>query len=154
MVDAAVLLLKLLIVQQIETSETSTTLHFQTGTSGVLSADNKHYGYYLTLAQRSQSRQHPVGVAIDESGDILEISRADSDLVAKLAPGEEGRIDIFFQGHDGKFHLAKNHPEFDHLSEMLKRSLNEEKRVWFAARKPHLAVTDLMWFEETDAPMK
>jgi hypothetical protein len=141
-------LLRLLVAKRVQESTVGATIMFQTGQEGRLFRNHKDYQSYLTLAQRSVERQHPVGVRIDSAGEIGEISRADYDFVAFLAEESKETVKVGFQGHDGIAYLERQHPHFDIIKKDLNRSLKEKKRIWFVWRLPRLTLEDVMIVEE------
>jgi hypothetical protein len=141
-------LLRLLFVKSVQESTADAIIIFQTGQKGRLSRSHKDYQYSLKLAQESLESQHPVGVRVDNAGEIGEIARSDNDFVHFLADESEDRVKVVFQGHDGIAHLERQHPRFETIERDLHRSLKEKKRIWFVWRLPRLTLEDVMIVEE------
>ncbi len=140
-------LLRLAVAKSVQETRTGLTILFQTGETMRLSRNHKDYQSHLRLAQRSLERQHPIGVRINNAGEIAEIVRADNDFVAFLTEENENTLKVGFQGHDGIARLARQHPHFDKIERDLNRSLKEEKRIWFVWGQPKLMLEDVMIVE-------
>lgn len=139
--------LRLLFVKSVQESGTDAIIIFQTGQKGKLSRNQKDYQYLLKLARESLGRQRPVGVGVDNAGEIGEIARSDNDFVRSLADESADKVKVFFQGHDGIAHLERQHPRFETIERELRRSLKEKKRIWFVWRLPSLSIEDVMIVE-------
>lgn len=137
-------MLRLLVVREIQPSNSDVTILFENGPRSFLSASLKNYGYYLELARKSLDRRCPVGAALTDSGTITEIARADNDVPTQLLVHDKERMAVWFQGHNGIFYLRLDHPEFQRLNDVLKRSISTKGRVWFVARKPGLVIEDVV----------
>jgi hypothetical protein len=134
--------LKLVVVLGIQKTDSGSMIAFQGGQAG-LQANQADYPYFLKLAQRSLERKHPVGVAIS-GNEIVEMVRADSDVVSQLIPDEVGGLlKIWFLGHDGTYIVRSGNAEFRRLAMMLRTSFDKKQQVWFVARKPSLEIQDV-----------
>jgi hypothetical protein len=151
MLNAILLDLKLLVVHTIQTSEKAVSVVFHDGKRGVLSLSLKDYDYFLRLAQRSHDRQHPVGVSLSASGDVIAMARADSDIAAQLGEYDKDMMKVWFQGHDGSYFLRRDRPDFQRLSGLLNQSIKEKKRLWFVAT-PQLVLEDVAFGEQFGGP--
>ncbi len=47
-------------------------------------------------------------------------------------------------GHDGIFRLPKDHPEAARIRALLREAIPNKASVWFVARKPDLALLDVL----------
>jgi hypothetical protein len=141
-------LLRLLFVKSVQESTADAIIIFQTGQKSRLSRNHKDYQYFLKLAKESLESQHPVGVRIDNAGEISEIERADNDFVHTLAKKGEDRVMVVFQMHNGIAYLERQHPRFDTIERDLQRSRKEKKRIWFVWRLPWATLEDVMIVEE------
>ncbi|HKI31607.1 MAG TPA: hypothetical protein VKA46_07045 [Gemmataceae bacterium] len=144
MAETLTTLSKLAIVQDIQEDASGAALHFHDGGHGRLSLPDTNYTYHLQLARRSQERQHPVGVRFGEGSAIMALARADNDVPMHIGEEEADRVVVLFQGHDGVFHLKRDHPEFDRLRALLDEAQRQKGRVWFIAQKPDLALLDAL----------
>jgi hypothetical protein len=142
------LTLKLMFVNNVHETDQGTVILFQTGERGMLRVGTENYRYCVTLAQRALARQHPIGVDLRKDELIARIGRADSDFVTALADRER-EVSVYFQGHDGIFHLHRDHPEFQLLKALLLRARDAKKRVWFASG-PGNVLEDAMEFSSDD----
>jgi hypothetical protein len=143
MAEALTTLTKLVIVQEILEDASGATLRFQEGGHGRLALHDTHYESSLRLARRSQERQHPVGICIGERHVLTELIRADSDVPTQLWEENPDRVQVLFQGHDGVFHLKRDHPDLDRIHALLDEAIRQKARVWFIAQKPDLALLDV-----------
>ena len=143
MAEALTTLARLLIVRENHEDENGTTLCFQRGDLGHIALSDANYETYLRLAQRSQERQHPVGVSFGEGHSITKIIRADNDRLLHLGEDAPDHLQVIFQGHDGVFRLGPNHPESARICELLGESLRQKTRIWFIAQKPDLFLLDV-----------
>ncbi len=141
-------LLSLVVAKSVQETRTSVTILFQTGEQGRLSRNRKDFQSYLRLVHRSVERQHPIGVRIDNAGEIAEIVRADNDFVSFLAEENANTLKVGFQGHDGMAYLERQHPRFAKMERDLHRSLKEKKRIWFVWKGQRLTLEDVMIVEE------
>jgi hypothetical protein len=65
-------------------------------------------------------------------------------VVAQLVDEGKDQVVVLFQGHDGVFHLQRNHPDFERLSHLLSASASGGRRVWFVAEPLSLALLDAL----------
>ncbi|MCX7113397.1 MAG: hypothetical protein NTX45_25475 [Proteobacteria bacterium] len=144
MQETLVLILILLTVKQIDVQPTETTIFFTDGKIGRMSTSQKDFDYFLKLAQRSQERQHPVGVSFTNQGQITEIARADNDFPTRILEADQERMKVIFEGHDGTYYLLKNNPHFKQIRETLQQSIQEDSRIWFVAEKPRLNIMNVI----------
>ena len=135
---------RLLVVTEIGEDETGASLRFQQGGQGRLALGDANYPTDLRLARRSQERQHPVGVTLGEGQTVTELIRADNDVPSQLWEEEPGQTRVLFQGHDGVFRLAPEHPESARLRAHLEEALRHKAHVWFIAQKPELSLLDIL----------
>lgn len=142
MAEILSLMFTLLVVKEIQKTDAGAVIVFEQGRRGVLRSGTKDYDYYLELAQESLEHKRPVGVSLDRSSGIPEISAADNDIVEGIREEDSGRVRVWFQGHDGTFFLNRDHPEFARVRKVLEASLREGKRVWFVERLPRLLIED------------
>jgi hypothetical protein len=142
------LTLKLMFVNNVHETGQGAVISLQSGQRGTLLADGKNYRYYVTLAQEALADQHPVGVELRNDGTIERMGVADSDFITILAD-REGELSVYFQGHDGIFHLHRDHPEFQLLKDLLVHARDAKKRVWFASG-PGNVLEDAMEFSSDD----
>jgi len=147
-IETSPLTFKLLFIKKIQEENSNIIIIFKNEQKVSLSKDNKNYDYYMRFVQRSIEYTKPIGVSIDNLGNIAEIIRADNDIVAQLAENrDKTKLKIFFRGHDGVFFLDFNHPKFQHIREILIQSLRENKRIWFIAKKPLLNLEEAIIME-------
>lgn len=139
---------KLRIVSKIQKSETGSTLHFVDGSKALLDAQNEEYEFYLSLAEDSHEWQQPISITLSESASISEIGPADCNTVEHLMAQKNGGLDVHFAGHEGIFHLAKDHPNFAGLEKILQDAAQHGKRVWFGMQLPSMKITDVLTFKE------
>jgi hypothetical protein len=144
MAEALTTLTKLLIVREIQEDASGAALHFQDGGHARLTLSEADYTAHLRLARRSQERQHPVGVRFGEGQAVAELLRADNDVPTQFSEEGPDRGRVFFEGHDGVFHLQPDHPEFGRIRALLDEAIRRKGRVWFIAQKPDLALLDVM----------
>ena len=124
---------KLMIVSSISEKDGSAFIRFENNQGGRLSGNVKNYQYYITLAHRSLERKQPVGVAFQQPDTILEMARADNDLLARTEERPD-ELRVWLQGHNGQFHLRRDHPRYSQLRDLLQHALIEKSRVWFVTR--------------------
>ncbi len=144
MAEATTTLAKLLTVRQIQEDAGGATLHFEEGGHARLTLSDADYATHLRLAKRSQERQHPVGVRFGEGQTVSELLRADNDVPTQLVEDGSHQVRVFFQGHDGVFHLPSDHPEFGRIHALLSEAIRRKDRTWFIAQKSDLTVLDVM----------
>jgi prepilin-type processing-associated H-X9-DG protein len=135
-------LTRLLIVREVQENTGGAVVRFQDEDQGRLDLRDPNYKTYLRLAQRSQERQHPVGVSIGDGQVITELIRADNDVPMQLLEQDRDCARVLFQGHDGVFRLRGDHPESDRIRALLGEALRQRTRVWFLAQKPDLSLLD------------
>src|SRR5438105_14341893 len=97
---ALITLSRLLIVREVQEEAGGAVVRFQDGDHGRLDLRDPNYRTYLRLAQRSQERQHPVGVSMGDGQVITELIRADNDVPMQLSEEVPGHARVLFQGHD------------------------------------------------------
>lgn len=136
------LALLLFVATQVVVQPDGATITFKGGTTGHLRGGGEDYSYFLTLAQRSVDRRHPVAVSLTGQGEIVGMARANNDFVRALQDGG-ARVEVFFMGHDGIHFLRKDHPRFSQLSASLHAAADQKRRVWFVAKLPELVLLDL-----------
>ena len=144
MAGALTTLTRLLTVREIQEDESGAALRFLEGGCGRLAFGDINYATHLRLARRSQERQHPVGVCIGEGQAITDLIRANNDVPTELGEEETDRIRVHFQGHDGVFVLPLDQLESERLRSLLSEAVRQKARVWFIARKPDLALLDVL----------
>ena len=144
MTEALTTLTRLSIVREIREDGSGATLRFQQGGQGRLVRDDPNYASHLRLAQRSQERQHPIGVRFGEGQTIAELIRADNDVPTELCANDADGVRVLFQGHDGFFRLKADHPEAVHLRALLDEAIRRKALIWFLAQKPDLALLDVL----------
>ncbi|HZU35359.1 MAG TPA: hypothetical protein VFA18_05605 [Gemmataceae bacterium] len=142
--EAPIIGTRLLVVSEIQEDESGAALRFQQGGLGRLALGDANYATCLRLARRSQERQHPVAVTCGEGQSIAELTRADNDVPSQLWEEGPSQARVLFQGHDGVFRLRADHPESTRLRALLGEALRQNARVWFIARKPDLALLDVL----------
>ncbi len=152
--EALTTLAKLLLVLDIQEDESGAALHFQQGGHGRLILRDANYATHLRLAQRSQERQHPVGVSFGEGHAITELIRADNDVPRQLWEEDRDGARVLFQGHDGVFRLKPDHPESMRIRALLGEALQRKARVWFIAQKPDLALLDVLAVDAPASPVE
>lgn len=140
---------RLLTVRDIEEDEKGATLRFLQGGHGRLAKSDPTYTTYLQLAQRSQARQHPVGVCFAEGHGIAELFRADNDIPVEWLDDGYERARVRFAGHDGVHFVTNAHPEFARLQTVIDDAIKNKLRVWFVARKPNLILADILAIKST-----
>jgi hypothetical protein len=143
MAEALTILAKLLTIREIQEDAGGATLHFQERGQARLPRADARYTTQLSLAWRSQERQHPVGVRFGEGQTVSEFLRADNDVPTQLLEAGSDGIQVFFQGHDGVFRLQPGHPEASRIRTLLGEAIRHKGRVWFIAQKPDLALLDV-----------
>jgi hypothetical protein len=111
-----------------------------------LSKDHKLYDYYIKLINHALTRKHPIGLLISKDNKIIEVQRADNDVVDNVIR-DKNTVKILFMGHDGIFFLDYDHPHFDLLYARLNKSKADSQRVWFIAQLPDLKLLDLIMDE-------
>lgn len=145
MPDVMFAVIKLVIVVGIQKTDAGSMIRFDHGESANLASTNSEYPYFLKLAERSLARKQPVGISLNNR-DISEVHRADADIVTNISESKEKKeVTIWFQGHDGTYHLQHSHPEFNRILEALKNSKRDNKQLWFVVRKPTLVVQDVQF---------
>ena len=149
MTEAPTTLARLLIVQEILEDASGATLRFLEGSHGRLALSEGSYATHLRLARRSQERQHPVGVRFGDGQVVMELIRADNDVPAQLGEEQPNCVRVLFQGHDGVFCVKSDHPESARMRAMLGEAIQRNTPVWFVARKPDLALLDVVPAGET-----
>lgn len=143
MTEALVTVTRLFVVQDILEDDEGATLRFEQGEHGRLSRRDPQYTSDLERARRSKERHHPVGVTFGEGRAITELSRADSDIPARVEDEDGGDARVFFQGHDGIFQVRRDRQDFARLRALLTKAIREKARVWFVTRGPELTLQDV-----------
>jgi hypothetical protein len=144
MAEALTALTRLQVIREIQEDAAGATLHFQRGGSGRLGLREPSYAAALRLARRSLERQHPVGVCLGDGQAVTELVRADNDVPTELRDEQPDRTLVLFQGHDGVFHLKRDHPDSARLRLLLREATRQKARVWFIAQKPDLTLLDVL----------
>src|SRR4030042_1879595 len=93
-----------------EYNEHGMQITLKNGKIVTLSKSHKSCDYFKGLINNSLIRKHPIGLLIYEDNEILEVKRADQDMVEKIIEKNKETLAIYFSGHDGIFSLARNHP--------------------------------------------
>ena len=141
--EGLVMMLTLLTVKQVDLQPGEAVIVFVEGKTGRLPKAHKDYDYFLSLAQRSRERQHPVAASLDAQGQIADMARADNDVPAGVGDHDAERVKVAFMGHDGTYFLRKDHPRFKRLGDILRDAVKAKARVWFVAEKPTLVLVDV-----------
>jgi hypothetical protein len=144
MAEARTTRARLLTVREIREDVDGAVLHFQEGAHARLPLHHADYATYVRLARRSQERHHPIGVRFAEGRAVRELLRADNDVPVQLLEEGLDRGQVFFQGHDGVFHLVPDHPASGRMRALLDEAIGRKARVWFIAQKPDLALLDVV----------
>ena len=140
-----VVLMKLLFVREIQLRPVETLVLFSEGLRGVISQGGNDTEYWIRLLQGSLDGEQPVGIAFDDHGRITTVGRADNDVVAHVARDRDENLEVGFQGHDGRFHLRHDHPEFERIEDVLEQSRTGNRPVWFVTSGPRLVIVDVIW---------
>jgi hypothetical protein len=148
MAEALAAVAKLLVVREIHEDEGGAILRFHQGADGRIFRSAAKYASYLRLAQRSQERQHPVGVSFGEGPAVTKLIRAENDVPMEILEEDRDRTRVLFQGHDGVFVLRLDHPESARILAVLTGSRSGIGRVWFLAQEPDLALLDVLLVEK------
>lgn len=161
-VFALVVVMRLLVVKEVQTGDQETVLVFESGEKASLLKSDKGYEGFLRLAARSRERKVPVGVGIEtpdktdkpdkpaepeaspaKPAHIAEIVRASSDTVLEVVQSQKDPTvyKVRLQAHDGILTLRSDHAEFKRISALLADSIKNKTRIWFVA-KPDLTLLD------------
>jgi hypothetical protein len=114
-------------------SDRGLEITIQNGKVVTLSKFRESYEYFTKLLISAIERKYPVGLAISEDSEILEVERANNDFIGGIVLKDEETFIVQFQGHDGFFKLNRNHLGFDKIYTTLERSRIDSQRVWFIA---------------------
>jgi hypothetical protein len=144
MAEALTTLTRLLVVREIQENESGAALLFHQGGQGRLPLRDPNYAIHLRLARRSHERQQPIGVTLADGHVITELIRTDNDVPIQLWEEAADHARLLFQGHDGVFRLKPDHPESVRIRALLAEAIRQKARVWFIARKPDLALLDVL----------
>lgn len=71
-------------------------------------------------------------------------ARPDNDIPWQLVDDEPGYTRVIFQGHDGIFRLAADHPEYARIREVLESAIRQNARVRFIARLRDLELIEVV----------
>jgi len=143
-----VVLMKLLFVREIQALPVETVVVFFEGRHGVISNLGEDNEYWIRLLQNSLDHKQPVGIAFDEQGRITKVGRADNDLVFQATQNRDEGLEVWFLGHDGTFHLRRDHPDFERIKGILEDSIAENRPVWFVTSGPRLILVDMIWVQD------
>ncbi len=138
------LTIKLICLDSVQVNENSTIIYFNQGQSLQIESTIKNYTYATTLVQRSLQRQHPIAVTMVNNEKVSEVLRADNDYISDISNAVENKIEIHFQGHDGKYYLDTNNTNYQTLLKKINNSISNKERVWFITAPPGLTIYDLL----------
>ncbi len=140
--------MKLFYVTGLQECSQGTEITLQSEKVITLLKSHKEYDYFSHVIIVALKGKYPVGLAISEDNKVLVAERADNDFVRAVVLKDKETFDVWFQGHDGRFNLNRNHPRFDKIHTILERSRIERKRVWFVSQRPWLEIVDVILAEE------
>lgn len=130
-------------VTNVKSADHGMQITLQTGRIVTLSKSHESYDYFVKLINHGIMRKRPVGLLISKDNKILEVKRADQDIVRKIIVKNKETFSIYFLGHDGIFSLACNHPRFNEIYTILKKSNINSQPIWFIAQLPYLNLIDV-----------
>jgi hypothetical protein len=85
----------------------------------------------VARAKESFRRRCPVSVGKDQSGKITSLYFVDCDYVKSIKEGTENKLEIEFRGHlTYPYFLAKDHPDYKKIYDLLQNALAKKSRVW------------------------
>jgi hypothetical protein len=134
--------LQLLVVQGLKPAgNLGLEVTFHTKERATLRSAHGDYEYCERLLRQSCDQKRPVGISV-LNGEVQQVIRADQDVVRELVERGPTRVDVWFFGHDGKFHFDRSNPHARRIYDTLARSKRSESWVWFVATLPDLLIVD------------
>ncbi len=95
------------------------------------------------LLTRSRDYNHPIGIVMRDSMIIDNVLWADRDVVSAILDEADGKVSVFFQGHDGVFHLAQDACNHAAIRTGLEKSRTTGNPIWFVVGFPDLELLAL-----------
>jgi hypothetical protein len=130
-------------VVSIKYTDLGIQITLRNGRIATLTKSHESFDYYVGLIDHSITGNRPIGLLITADNKILEVVRANHDVVVQVVTRRKEVLAIHFLGHDGIFFLAYNHPRFDEIHIILDKSYINSQPVWFIAQLPHLYLMDV-----------
>jgi hypothetical protein len=140
-------MVSLYFISSVQFTEHEVIVTLENNTIVTLSKDHKLYDYYIELINHALTRKYPIGFLVAKDNKIIEVQRADNDIVENIIRDKK-TIKIYFMGHNGIFFLECDHPHFDLLYARLNKSKTDSHRVWFIAQLSDLKLLDVIFDEK------
>jgi len=135
--------MRLFWVMGIKRDDRGIQIALQNGRIATLASSHNSFNYFVGLIEHAMTGIRPTGLLITPDNEILDVGRADNDIVANVTSRKMDVLTIYFQGHDGIFYLPHNHPRFNEIYRILNESNISSQPVWFIAQLPHLNILDV-----------
>jgi len=133
------------IVTAINPGDGAAELTFERGLKALLPADHPDQEILLSEADRSLRHHHPVGVLVNQAGQVVDLRYALQTSVRRVQDCEEdpNNLEVGFWGYSPVCYLTPDHPEFERIRTTLERAVASGSLVWLA---PHnQEVVSGMW---------
>jgi hypothetical protein len=107
---------------------------FVTGLSTCLRKGHPDYEQALHQARSSLQHGHPVGLLVNETGELVELNDTHQSTMRHVRADEDdpGRLMVEFWAYSPICYLTRDHPEFERIKHILERAAEKDEPVLFA----------------------
>jgi hypothetical protein len=111
----------------------SVELTFRDGAVAHLDETHPHFDTLMVFVA-GESRRQPIGVMLDASGRVIDLSEAHDVTVRYIRENEDSpdRLQVALWGFSPMCYLARNHPEFERIHSTLAAAAGTPSRLWVA----------------------
>jgi hypothetical protein len=124
------------IVRDIQSCNGITRILFSRSSSTALPANHPHYDLLLRQAEASLRHQFPIAVLLDTAGTVADLSEGHQVTVRRVQQDEDGvkGLRIALWELSPVCYLAKDHPDFERIRDLLLAAEKSGERLWLANR--------------------
>jgi hypothetical protein len=141
------------VVTAIEPTERAVLLTFKDGAKAIVPGDHRDREIIIHEAERSLTWQHPVGVILDPTDRVVDLSHTHEACVRSVQDYDEdpNRIEVCFWEFSSVCYLTRDHPEFQRIHTTLKDAVASRTPVVFANETWSIRGETEIWLKILDA---
>lgn len=119
-------------VHDVVTDDQTANVVFEDGSQAALDASHPDHDMMLFMARWGLQNGRPLGVVLDGSGRLLDLSSSDESQVRFIRDEGGSRLQVAFWATSPVYYLCRDHPEFERLRSTLERAMASRSPVRFA----------------------
>lgn len=130
-----------------------TQVVFSAGPVACLVQEHPDYERILHRARHSLQYGHPVGLMVNEAGELLELNDTHRSAVRQVQPDEDdsSRLLVEFWAYSPICYLTKDHPEYERIKQTLEGAAATDEPVIFANHARMVEGETETWWKLLDA---